>query len=176
MNRRELISDGYLKLQQQMHRERTDYGISGQKYAQEVQTVMEMTGITELLDYGAGRETLREALPQYTVHSYDPAVPWLAAEPEPHDVVVCTDVLEHIEEDKLDAVLSHIKSLTRRVVFFQVSTRLASKTLPDGRNTHINLHNKDWWLLKIMQYFSIENFTNSADQEFLAICSVRQQQ
>lgn len=176
MNRRDLISDGYLKLQQQMHSERTDYGISGQKYWLEIATVMEMLGATELLDYGAGRQTLRESLPQYAVHPYDPAIAAIAGEPAPHDVVACTDVLEHIEEEKLDSVLRHIQGLSRRVVFFQVATRLASKSLPDGRNAHICIHPKEWWIPKLMQYWSVDSFTNNMDQGFTAICSTRQVQ
>lgn len=176
VNRRDLISDGYLALQRKMHTDRKDYGISGYKYAQEIATAMELLGVKELLDYGAGRQTLREALPQYVVHSYDPCIEHLSGEPEPHDMVVCTDVMEHIEEDRVDNVLDHIKELTRKVVFFQISTRLARKTLPNGENAHICVHPKEWWLNKLMTRWSVDSFTNNMDESLVAICSIRKVQ
>jgi 2-polyprenyl-3-methyl-5-hydroxy-6-metoxy-1,4-benzoquinol methylase len=70
--------------------------------------------------------------------------------PKPSDVVVCTDVLEHIEPEKLDAVLDHILRLTGYFAHLVISTRPANAVLPDGRNAHLIVETPDWWLEKIL--------------------------
>lgn len=173
--RRERITEGYKALQSQFHVEREDYGISGHKYAELVQAVMEAIGAEELLDYGAGKETLREALPQYVVHGYDPAIAWMDEEPQPHDVVVCTDVMEHIELELTDNVLDHIALLARKVVFFQIACRPATKELPDGRNAHINIR-KPWeWVEKLATRWRVDNYQNFNDGAMIAVCSIREE-
>lgn len=154
--RRNLISDAYLAAQQQMHREMPHYGVSGQKYTAQVAELAEILGVSEILDYGAGKETLREGLPQYTVRGYDPALDWLSQPPDPAPIVVCTDVMEHIEEERVDTVLAHIADLAQQAAYFQIATVPASKTLPDGRNAHICLQDAQWWLNRLWQYFDID--------------------
>ena len=175
ISRRERITEGYLALQKKFHQDREDYGISGHKYAELVQAVMEAVPAEELLDYGAGKETLREALPQYVVHSYDPAIEWLDAEPVPHDVVACTDVMEHIEPGHEEAVLDHVQSLTKKVVFFQIACRPASKDLPDGRNAHINLKLPWEWLELLNTRWRVDNYQNFNDGAMIAVCSARKE-
>ncbi len=63
---------------------------------------------------------------------YDPAVAGKDLPPEPADLVVCTDVLEHIEPDCLDDVLSDLARLTKKVLLVNISTRPAVKVLADG--------------------------------------------
>ncbi len=172
-HRRTLITEGYLAMQAQFHKERDDYGISGQKYAELVQAVVETLGVDELLDYGAGKETLREALPQYAVHGYDPAITDLSERPSPHDVVVCTDVMEHIEPELTENVLDDIRDLARKVVFFQIACNPASKTLPDGRNAHINLKTPWEWLELLANRWRVDSFQNFGDGAMIAVCSVR---
>ncbi|MDX1268461.1 MAG: hypothetical protein R3311_13940 [Oceanisphaera sp.] len=173
--RRQLITDGYQALQAQFHQEREDYGISGHKYAELIQAVMETVGAESLLDYGAGKETLREALPQYVVNSYDPAIEWLAQDPEPHDVIACTDVMEHIEPDLTENVLDHIRGLSRKVVFFQIACRPAGKSLPDGRNAHINRKTPWEWLQLLAARWRVDNYQNFNDGAMIAVCSVPQE-
>jgi S-adenosylmethionine:diacylglycerol 3-amino-3-carboxypropyl transferase len=65
--------------------------------------------------------------------------------PEPHDIVVCTDVLEHIEPDCLDDVLADIRRCTKKAALLVVATRPAMKTLSDGRNAHLIQEDFKWW-------------------------------
>jgi hypothetical protein len=83
------------------------------------------------------------------VRNYDPGIPADSALPAPADLVVCTDVLEHIEPEHLDAVLAHIFRLAQRAVFLQIALFPAKKTLPDGRNAHLIVQPANWWLDKI---------------------------
>jgi hypothetical protein len=70
--------------------------------------------------------------------------------PKPSDILVCTDVLEHIEPTLLDNVLDHIERLTREVALLVISCRPANAVLPDGRNAHLIIETPDWWLEKLL--------------------------
>jgi SAM-dependent methyltransferase len=62
----------------------------------------------------------------------------------------CTDVLEHIEPDDIDAVLDNILTASKQV-FFQISTQhdIFSKhpEMGDG-DLHLTVENYNWWLKK----------------------------
>lgn len=145
-------SPEYAELQQQFHIERPDYGISGSRYADMVHQLAKKLGTTDILDYGCGKATLSKSLP-FPIHNYDPFIPEYSTFPKPADLVVCTDVMEHVEEQFVSATLEEIASLANRAVFFQIATRPASKNLPDGRNAHITIRTPAWWLNELLAYF-----------------------
>jgi hypothetical protein len=155
----QLITDTYRSLNEQLHKERPDYGTSGQKHAGTILSLAKALGTQDILDYGCGKSTLSKQMP-FIIKQYDPAVPKYSAMPEPADIVVCTDVLEHIEPECLDKVLDHLADLTNKVGFFTIATRAAAKTLQDGRNAHLIVENGNWWLEKLMMFFVITNFQN----------------
>ena len=80
-------------------------------------------------------------------------------EPRPAALVVALDTLEHVEPACLDAVLSHIASLTRQLFFADIALRPASKFLPDGRNAHLLVESPNWWLARLLPHFAIRQFT-----------------
>lgn len=101
-----------------------------------------------ILDYGCGKGKLAEAIRQrhnVGIYEYDPAIEGKDTPPIPADIVMCTDVLEHIEPEHLEAVLKDIHRVTKRIAFLAISLRLAKKTLPDGRNAHLIVQPKSWW-------------------------------
>lgn len=135
------------------------WGRGGIKYIADVVALVpkQSPGMTyTILDYGCGPADLgpivRERYPKRTdiqFVGYDPAIPGKQALPKPAYVVCCLDVLEHIEPDKLDAVLDHLFSVTIVRAFFVVAMRPADKRLPDGRNAHLIIDNAKWWHDKI---------------------------
>src|SRR3970040_1026358 len=136
-----LISEEYRRMQQQLH-ENPDYGVASVGYAPLVGEILQQVGMRELLDYGAGKGRLGQALRQQiqrplTIHHYDPAVPEWSAPPAPCRFVVCIDVLGHIEPHLLDNVLDDLKGVTAGLGVFTVHTGAAVKVLPDGRNAHL---------------------------------------
>lgn len=144
-----MISETYKELNRKLHSVNKDYGISGQKYLDIVRPISNH-GRLAILDYGCGKATLAHALgPAYRVTNYDPCMKEYETRPEPHDVVVCTDVMEHVEPEHIDAVLNDIRSLTKQVAFFSICIVPARKVLDDGRNAHISLHPVDWWKERI---------------------------
>lgn len=160
-----LISDSYRALQQQLH-ENPNYGVASVHFAPLVAEVMGKLGVHELLDYGAGKGRLglelRARLP-FTpdISHYDPAVTHWAAEPEPRDLVVCIDVLEHIEPELLDNVLDHLASLTKRFGLFTVHSGPAQKVLADGRNAHLIQQDERWWLPRLLQRFNLLSYNRT---------------
>jgi hypothetical protein len=104
-----------------------------------------------VLDYGCGRGSLAEALKPHRCQQYDPGIPGRDVLPKPSDVVVCTDVLEHVEPDKLESVLDHLARLTARAAYIVIATRPANAVLPDGRNAHLIVETPEWWLERLEQ-------------------------
>lgn len=124
--------------------------------------MIDLMGIDHLLDYGCGHNlSLQENLKpqrQFKYQCYDPGVPEYAEPPEPAELVVCIDVLEHIEPDCLEEVLDHLESLTQQVLFATVHTGPAGKVLPDGRNAHLIQKPAEWWLPRFMERFTMQGF------------------
>jgi hypothetical protein len=135
---------------------------------------MHQVGARELLDYGAGKGRLGEALREHvrgplTIHYYDPAVPEWSAPPAPCPFVACIDVLEHIEPQLLDNVLDDLRRVTDGVGVFTVHTGAAVKLLPDGRNAHLTQQPPEWWLPRLMQRFELVQFDRMAQGFVVAV-------
>lgn len=144
MDAREFISDGYREQLRTMA-----WGGGGQNYAEEVRYLAKKLRAETVLDYGCGPGTLKKELepvcPGLFITEYDPGVDGKDALPDPADIVVCVDVLEHVEPDKIGAVIRHLYDLTNRAAIVSVATRPAEKRLPDGRNAHLIIDNAVWW-------------------------------
>lgn len=148
----ELISPSYLSQNEWLHQTKPTYGAGGHQYLPNIEEVVKHNWpILSCLDYGAGKGTLKKVFEQrypfIPTQNYDPVT--FPCDPRPADLVVCTDVLEHIEPECLDNVLNHLQLLMMNVGFFTIATRPAKKNLPDGRNAHLIQESPDWWLQKI---------------------------
>jgi len=152
-----LITEEYRKLNEQMHTEKKAYGTSGVKLAGYVKNVADKLGTTDILDYGCGKGTLAANLP-FDIHQYDPCVPEHARTPEPADIVICSDVLEHIEPDCLLDVLDDLYRVTKQSILLVIHHGPAKKHLPDGRNAHLIQEDEQFWLTLIMQRFVVRMF------------------
>jgi hypothetical protein len=150
-----LISDEYRALNKALHGSNTHYGAAGHRWARLVRQLVKHHALADVLDYGCGKQTLAKALPGITVRGYDPAFEALAATPAPADLVVCGDVLEHIEPQHVDAVLDDLARCTRRLAFLAIATRPARKVLSDGRNAHLSQMPASRWLEKILARFDL---------------------
>lgn len=156
----DLISPEYLAEQKRLHAEPRGYGGKSYKRAPVIAELIRKGGHISILDYGCGQGTLGPAvqaeLGDYAVawRNYDPAVEEWARPPNavlgPYQLVICTDVLEHIEPDKIQAVLRHLRSLTGGQLYTVISTVETAKTLSDGRQAHILLKDWAWWKWKMI--------------------------
>jgi len=156
------ITPAYLDQNRALHA-MGEYGISGKRWAPTVQNVCRVAGSRDVLDYGCGRRTLEASL-GWPIRNYDPCIAGLDAPPEPADVVVCTDVLEHIEPECLDEVLDDLQRVTRKIGFFVIATREAEKTLPDGRNAHIIQQPIAWWAPRLEKRFTVSQVREMAGE------------
>lgn len=143
----DLISPAYRAQQRALHMMPEGYGGKGSRWADTVAGLCRDVGAASVLDYGCGQGSLGRALAARGIvcREYDPAIPGKDDPPVFADVVVCTDVLEHVERDKIAAVLTHIRQLARKAIFVVVCLRPSNKVLDDGRNAHILLEPKAWW-------------------------------
>ena len=157
------ITPGYLEQNRALHAV-GNYGLGGQRWVPTVLNVCKVANSRDVLDYGCGQRTLERNL-GWAIRNYDPCIPGLDAPPEPADVVICTDVLEHVEPDCLDEVLDDLQRVTRRIGFFLIATRPAKKILPDGRNAHLIQESVQWWLPKLEQRFEVSQL-NEMSGEF----------
>lgn len=165
---RSLISPEYVRMQQQLHASPRGYGQRGYKWAPVVGDLVRMLGASSVLDYGCGAGSLIPALaglsmPFVRFAEYDPAIPGKDSAPSFADLVVVTDVLEHVEPDRLTTVLQHLHMLARKAVFVVVSLCETAKVLSDGRNAHLIIQPAEWWVAQFQAAgFTVEPPPESA--------------
>lgn len=83
---------------------------------------------------------------------YDPGIEGLQEYPDfPSEMVVCTDVLEHIPHQDIPWFLDELIKLTTKVLHVSIHLGPAVTVLPDGRNAHVTIKPREWWLWKIHQ-------------------------
>ena len=157
-----LITESYRAQNRHLHETQDAYGAGTvTKYWYPlIEQIAKALNVDSVLDYGCGKGNFARSMPGFIVIGYDPAVPDYDSPPEPADLVICTDVLEHIEPDCLDVVLDDLQRLGRKGVFLTIATGPAGRTLPDGRNAHLIQQPSDWWLPKILARWDMQMFQN----------------
>ena len=164
-----LISEEYRKLNEQLH-ENPEYG--SRNAPRWVKVIKDLTWEFEtfsVLDYGCGKGNLAKMMTNMPVKNYDPAVPELSAIPTPEDIVICTDVMEHIEPECLDDVIDDLKRVTNIVLVVNIALRPAKKTLADGRNAHLIVKDIEWWMGKFLKYFDLKQVNGQNGSEMTMI-------
>ena len=112
-----------------------------------------------ILDYGCGNgvllKLLRYKYPEINIDGYDPAIKEFSVIPQNHyDMIINTDVLEHIPKSDIGDVVNHIKSLSNNV-FFCLHHGKAWTILPNGENAHTTIEPKEWYHNLMKKYFDI---------------------
>lgn len=143
----DLRTKAYATQLHQKHR-KGKWGRDGHSHADTViEWMHELGQVKSILDYGCGAGTLAKALEEHVrVYEYDPGIRGKDHLPKPAGMLVCTDVLEHIEPEMIDNVLKHQYALAERGAYFVIALKLARETLPDGRNAHLLVKDPQWWL------------------------------
>lgn len=176
-----LISDSYRALNADLHQRIPQFGAGGSMWAEYVSEIARKTRSNTILDYGCGKSSLRDKLTvnedmPFSVFEYDPAIAGKEDGRRPCDMVVCTDVMEHIEPDCLDAVLDDIRALARKAIFLTIATKPALKVLADGRNAHLIQQPPRWWLPKLCERWDLitYNMYSGSRGEFAVVGHVRE--
>ncbi len=137
-------------------------------------TIQQKNRAISLLDYGCGLASHTYKKEKYLnnqttfeyfkgklqcYYLYDPCLPDYNIKPtegSQFDVVLCTDVLEHIPKEHIDEVLQEIDQYTKPdgKVYLSIATRPAIKHFSDGTNVHITVEPKEWWEEKLKENLS----------------------
>jgi 2-polyprenyl-3-methyl-5-hydroxy-6-metoxy-1,4-benzoquinol methylase len=156
-----MLTKGYRLMLEEMHRDPDlKWGNDGKHHADAVVRIAQRVGAKTILDFGCGRSTLSKALKaaghKFKCTDYDPGRPKKATLPnEVFDMVVCTDVLEHVEPEHVDSVIAAIAARTGKAAYFVIDTVPAVTKLPDGRNAHLTVREAVWWLGKLNAAFPV---------------------
>lgn len=159
-----LITDEYRALNTELHERCPAYGTGGHKWARYIAATCRKYGYESVLDYGAGKGALKSALVGRDVREYDPAVPGKDARPSSADLVVCTDVLEHVEIECMRDVLQDIVSLADKSVLLSISCRVGQKRLADGRPAHITVRSAEWWAEFLREFGRFKPIASAPDE------------
>ena len=156
----------YAKVYGEMHaaRPKAFSGFSIKHHVDAIAGLVAEIEPTRLLDYGSGKGYQYLALRVHerwggmVPHCYDPGVRQLREKPEGQfQGVICTDVMEHIEEKDVSGILADIFGFVdleaRAFVYFCIACRPAKrKRLPDGRDVHVTIKPPAWWNRKIKPF------------------------
>lgn len=168
-----MISDGYRYLLAEAHAGNAIWGSDGARHARKIGALARRVGALTLLDFGCGKGTLKANFlePGVRVAEYDPGIPGKHELPaERFDIVACTDVLEHVEPEQIDATLAWIAAHSAKATYLQVCCRPANETLPDGRNAHLIVQPHNWWYETIRKFYPNGKFEwHEATYSFEAI-------
>jgi 2-polyprenyl-3-methyl-5-hydroxy-6-metoxy-1,4-benzoquinol methylase len=132
-------------------------GLSILQHTKQIGRLARLVGAKTMLDFGCGRGDAYRS--PYKVHHqwgisrsdvtlYDPAFNRGCNLPRGrYDLVVCSDVLEHIPEDEVDAFVQRLFSYAKHAVWASVCCREAKKFFLDGvTNLHVTVRPRGWWL------------------------------
>jgi len=162
-----LISDQHRSLYEQYFAE-LSFEAKPSRWQRTVEELARFTGSESILDYGCGITASLSKFSGLPIINYDPGVPEYAALPEPADLVVCLDVIEHVEPECVDAVIEHLFSLPKKALLLTISIQESSKLLPDGSPWHCFVRDKDWWRSKLKMRLS-EQLAMDGRAEYVAI-------
>ena len=157
-----MISADYSALLTEKHSTDAEWGASGPKFADRVIPLIMQTESGTVIDYGCGKGALADVInSQLGLEPvlYDPGIPAHANPPkDPADIVICTDVLEHVEPELLDNVLEHIAHLTKKAAYLIIHTGDCGHKLPDGRAAHLIQQPRGWWEAVLLESSFAEYF------------------
>jgi len=122
-----------------------------------IRPLIDDRGANRILDFGCGKGALGKKLSTLglDVRLFDPYVPDHAQVPEEgFDMVLCTDVMEHIPIGDLNVILKDLSEYSSHVVFV-VSLTFADMLLSDGTNAHCTIKSEGWWRETIGKHFPV---------------------
>lgn len=169
------ITETYQEQLRQKHQDPT-WGTTGVRHFMKVLQLLEKFECKSVLDYGCGKGTLgakfreeqkpseidgqmvESGLAAIEFYEFDPGIEGKDKSLRQADLVVCTDVLEHIEPACLQDVLADLRRVTLKSAFLVISTREAFHKLPDGRNAHLLVKEPAWWVAEIHKHFQNVKF------------------
>ena len=144
-----MISNKLKGVYTEIHR-KTPFG-KRSKIPKDLKKFIDRVNPSSILDFGCGKgnlvKTLKEDYPDKQVFGYDPANPEYDKEVPCVDMIISTDVLEHVEPEHIDETIAML-SLKGKFHYHLISCAPAKLILPDGRNAHLIQESPVWWKQK----------------------------
>ncbi len=146
-----------VKLYQELHKNNATYGSTGSVHTPELILFIEYLKPKVVLDYGCGKGALINELskifPEIEFYGYDPAIPGRTQIPvKTADLVISTDVFEHIPETELEEVIENISKISQNC-YFNLHHAAAITLLANGENAHCTIKPSCWYVNLINKYF-----------------------
>ena len=152
------LYDIYLEQAKLYHQEDKIWqGTSIINYIPKINQIIKDKDIKSILDYGCGKA--RHHPKEWNAIKYDPAIQDYQNKPQDkYDLVISTDVLEHIPVENLKQTIDEIFGYSNKWVFVSVCCRKAEAILPNGYNAHATIESAKWWreLFKPYKNYTLE--------------------
>lgn len=167
------MNSNLIRQYQKLHQENLSYG-TGASYGNKIINLYKDCDCRSGLDFGCGKGMLT-----YWLHKnhhvifdkYDPAIPEYSGEIlRDYDMVVANDVLEHLDPNCYKVDLHMIENIAKKVMFFNISCRLAVHHLPNGENCHTMLRTPRWWIMELTAQF--KNWTLDESKYYPDNCNL----
>lgn len=175
---KKVISEKYREQLKQLHEENKTFGVGNvtAKHYSKIAHLIKANKVESILDYGCGKghfiQHFQDKFPELKLYGFDVANDEYPTLPNaPVDMVVCLDVMEHVEFAMITNVLSEIRSRTRTLFVCSVANYPAGKSLPDGRNAHVTQLPFSQWFSMLSMYFRVDKFQRTGKGEGLFYCS-----
>lgn len=156
-----MISDSLKKVYSDIHKT-TPFGKRA-KFPKYLEKFIKEKKPRSILDFGCGKgrllETMKNTYPEVDILGYDPANPDYDIDLSPInvDMVISSDVLEHIEPTYLNETLKDLRTKSK-YYFHLIACSPAKLILPDGRNAHLIIEDSAWWRKRFLDLgYSISN-------------------
>jgi|TARA_R100001530_G_scaffold84337_1_gene58766 uncharacterized protein YlzI (FlbEa/FlbD family) len=132
------------------------------EYKHHIWDIIHRNKYKHILDYGSGKAKFHKLLfntsktpgapLNINIVPYDPAYEPFSTKPTgKFELVLCIDVMEHVQEDKVEEVLEDIFSFANDV-FITISCYPATQILLNGKNAHYTIKESEWWKEKLKPY------------------------
>lgn len=176
---RDLASEKYAAQLRELHAKNESFGVGSvtAKHYPIIQKLLQKHSFGSVLDYGCGKghfiKFLRDSFPEVHVEGFDVASEEFSVLPNrKFDLIVCLDVMEHVEFGALSNVLGEIRDRCSKVFVCSVANYPASKKLSDGRNAHVTQMPFSVWFGMFSSFFRVDQFIRTGKAEGLFVCSV----
>lgn len=175
---KDLASEAYAAQLKKLHSDSQAFGVGNvtAKHYPLIKGLIQKKNYGSVLDYGCGKghfiKYAKESMPGLRVEGFDVASDEYAVLPsDQFDLVVCLDVMEHVEFGALSNVLATIRDRTAKTFICSVANYPAGKVLPDGRNAHVTQMPFGYWFSLFSGFFRVDQFIRTGNAEGLFVCS-----
>lgn len=148
-----ITTPDYTKQLQTLHKIDTKWG-DRTKIPKKIIELIRDCNVKSILNFGCGKgylnNSIKSQFPMIDIYGWDPAYHSYEQLPNAIDLIISTDVLEHIEPNLLNDTLCDLKNRST-LMYHLIACYEAVSVLPDGRNAHLIIESPKWWRNKMIE-------------------------